>query len=56
MFTKLKILLQAYGRVLKITKKPSGLEFKAIIKVSAIGIALIGVIGFIIQIIYQLIR
>ena len=37
-------------RVIKVTKKPTMLEFKTIVKVSALGIALIGLIGFITQI------
>jgi protein translocase SEC61 complex gamma subunit len=32
-----------------VTKKPSKFEFKTIVKVSALGIAIIGLIGFIIQ-------
>lgn len=56
MLSKIKAKLQEYSRVLKITRKPSALEFKAIVKVSAIGIALIGIIGFIIQIVYQMLK
>jgi len=56
MLSKLKSLLQKYARVLKITRKPSGEEFKAIVKVSAIGLALIGLIGFTIQVAYLLIK
>ena len=41
-------------RVLKITKKPSNEEFKAIVKVSGLGILVIGAIGFIIQLIETL--
>ncbi len=41
-------------RVLKITKKPSSEEFKTIVKVSGLGMAIIGIIGFIIQMIKQL--
>ncbi|MGM5484410.1 MAG: protein translocase SEC61 complex subunit gamma [Nanobdellota archaeon] len=40
-------------RVLKVTKKPSGEEFKTIVKVSGIGILAIGAIGFIIHMIYN---
>ena len=36
-------------RVLTVTKKPTGDEFKTIVKVSGIGILLIGLIGFIVQ-------
>ena len=36
-------------RVLKVTKKPNSEEFKTIVKVSAAGMLLIGLIGFLIQ-------
>ena len=36
-------------RVLRVTKKPTGDEFKTIVKVSGLGILIIGMIGFIIQ-------
>ncbi len=43
-------------RVFRITKKPSQQEFKTIVKVSAIGILIIGLIGALIQILWQLFR
>lgn len=43
-------------RVLKVTKKPNSFEFKTIVKISALGMAIIGVIGFIIRIIGTLIK
>jgi len=36
-------------RVLKITKKPDKLEFQVIVKVSGLGMIIIGLVGFIIQ-------
>lgn len=36
-------------RVLKVTKRPSKLEFKSIVTVTGIGIAIIGFLGFVIQ-------
>ena len=36
-------------RVLKITKKPDAIEFKTIVKVSGLGIFIIGLIGFVVQ-------
>ncbi len=36
-------------RVLMVTKKPTNLEFKQIVKVSGLGILLIGLIGFLVQ-------
>ena len=37
-------------RVLKVTKKPTRDEFRTIVKVSGIGILLIGLLGFLVQI------
>jgi len=45
-----------YGRVLKVTKKPDSEEFKAIVKASGLGIVVIGMVGFIIAMIVQLIQ
>ncbi len=36
-------------RVLRVTKKPTGFEFKTIVKVSGLGMAIIGIIGFLLQ-------
>lgn len=41
-------------RVFRVTRKPGMDEFKIIVKVSGIGILLIGVIGFIISMIWQM--
>lgn len=41
-------------RVVKVTKKPTMLEFKTIVKVSALGIALIGLLGFLTQLIKEI--
>ena len=42
--------IKAFGtecmRVLKVTKKPTMIEFKTIVKVSAIGMGIIGLLGF----------
>ncbi|MFH1439195.1 MAG: protein translocase SEC61 complex subunit gamma [Candidatus Woesearchaeota archaeon] len=38
-------------RVLRVTKKPDQEEFKAIVKVSGLGILVIGAIGFLVQLI-----
>ena len=43
--------LREYWRVLRITKKPTGDEFQIIVKVSALGILVIGAIGFVIHMI-----
>ena len=42
-------------RVLKITKKPNKTEFIEIAKITGLGLLAIGVLGFIIQAIQQLI-
>jgi len=42
-------------RVLKVSKKPSSEEYMNFSKVTAIGIAIIGVIGFVIGLIAQVI-
>ena len=54
MLTRLKSFTYECVRVFKVTKKPSKEEFKIIVKVSSIGIAVIGLIGFAIQIAWQL--
>ncbi len=48
---KVKSFIQKSHRVLKITKKPDALEFKTIVKISGLGIVIIGMIGFLIQMI-----
>jgi protein transport protein SEC61 subunit gamma-like protein len=42
-------------RVLKVTKKPSKEEFRNIVKVTGIGILIIGLLGFVIHVIKELI-
>ena len=54
LLTKIKGFLKENYRVLKVTKKPSNEEFKTIVKVSGLGMILIGVIGFIIVMIKQM--
>ena len=46
---KIKSFLQEALRVLKVTKKPDAIEFKTIVKVSGLGILIIGGLGFVIQ-------
>ena len=53
---KLKTFFMECKRVFTITKKPSNEEFKTIVKVTAIGAALTGLLGAIIQIGYHLLR
>lgn len=56
LYSRLKSFLFECKRVFRVTKKPTKEEFKGIVKISAIGIALIGLIGFLIQILWQLIN
>ena len=48
---KVKAFLGECLRVLKITKRPDAIEFKTIVKVSGLGILIIGAIGFVVQMI-----
>lgn len=48
--------LKAYIRILKIAKKPGLHEFKTILKVTGLGVIIIGVIGFAIRMASNFIR
>ncbi len=52
--SKMKSFFLQCKRVLKITKKPSKEEFKIIVKVSGIGILVIGAIGFVIHFVWKM--
>ncbi len=52
--TRLKSFLREGRRVWLITKKPGSAEFKTVVKVSALGMLVIGLIGFLIQMSMQL--
>jgi protein transport protein SEC61 subunit gamma-like protein len=54
MWSKFKRFLVQSKRVLYVTKKPTSFEFKTIVKVSGLGIIIIGLIGFIITMIRQI--
>jgi protein transport protein SEC61 subunit gamma-like protein len=51
-FRKLGKFYKECVRVLRVTKKPSGQEFKTVTKVTALGMVVIGAIGFIIMMIF----
>ena len=51
---KWKKFLKETSRVMRITKKPDRNEFMNLTKVTGLGIAIIGVIGFIIFLLKQL--
>lgn len=53
-FTSLKSFYKKCKRVWLVLKKPSKKEFEMIAKISAIGIAILGLIGFLISIIMKL--
>ena len=55
LFSSLKDFLQQCRRVWAVTKKPSSLEFKTVAKASAIGILLIGLVGFVVSTLIRLI-
>jgi len=48
--------LREYKRVLSITRKPTMNEFQAVVKVTGLGMALIGLIGFSIFMFVQFIQ
>lgn len=48
MGSKFRSFLVQCGRVWHVLKKPTAQEFKAIAKISALGILIIGAIGFVI--------
>jgi len=53
--TKFKEFTKECRRVLKVTKKPTNEEFKTIVKASGLGMAIIGAIGFLVQLTKELI-
>ena len=53
-WSKTKGFLNECLRVLRVTKKPNKEEFKTIVKISGIGIAVIGLLGFLISFIKEI--
>lgn len=53
--SRLKRFIFQCKRVFKITKKPSNDEYKVIVKVTGIGILIIGAIGFLIHLIWKIV-
>ena len=53
-FSRIKNYLAHSWRVLQITKKPDKAEYKTVVKASALGIAVIGIIGFLLHLLNQL--
>jgi protein transport protein SEC61 subunit gamma-like protein len=54
LISKFKSFVVECKRVFRVTKKPSNFEFKTIVKASGLGMIIIGLIGFMIQMIKQL--
>jgi protein transport protein SEC61 subunit gamma and related proteins len=52
---RLRSFLAECARVLRITRKPTKQEYKDLVKITGIGILVIGFMGFVIQIAYVLI-
>jgi len=52
----LKAKFREWMRVLRVTKKPDSEEFKTIVKVSALGMLIIGAIGFVIHMSVEVFR
>jgi protein transport protein SEC61 subunit gamma and related proteins len=52
----IKDFVKECGRVLKVTKKPNMKDYQTVVKISAIGIAVIGGIGFLIHIVKALLQ
>lgn len=53
---RLKEFISECRRVLQVTKRPDKQEFTTIVKISALGIAVIGLIGFLITMISTVLR
>ncbi len=53
---KLKLFVGECKRVLAVTKKPNKMEFRTIVKASGMGMMIIGLVGFLIQMIYVVIK
>lgn len=48
--------LQPYVRILRVAKKPGSHEFKTILKITGLGVILIGFVGFVIRMLSQLVH
>lgn len=56
LFSRIKNKISQYKRVVNVSRKPEKEEFISSVKITGTGIILIGVIGFIIFLLYFLIR
>jgi len=53
---RIKRYIEECKRVLKVTRKPDSLEFKTIVKVSGLGMAIIGIVGFLIHLFVEVLK
>lgn len=51
---RLKTFINESVRVLRVTRKPNKLEFQTIVKASGLGMVIIGLVGFVITMVKQL--
>lgn len=51
---RVKKFIKETLRVLRITKRPDMLEYKTLLKVTGIGIGIVGIVGFVIFLIVQI--
>ena len=54
-FQKLRDFITECKRVVRVTKKPNREEYKTIVKISGIGMGIIGLLGFLVHFIKELI-
>lgn len=54
-FAKLKVRLESYKRVINVSRKPDRAEFLSSLKITGSGIVLVGLIGFVIFLVYFLV-
>lgn len=54
--SRFKSFILQCKRVFQVTKKPTNEELKIVVKVTAIGIAIIGGIGFLIHLLWELLK
>jgi protein transport protein SEC61 subunit gamma-like protein len=52
--TRLRAYLRECWRVLRVTKKPGTDEFQTIVKVAGLGMGIIGLVGFVISMVKQI--
>ncbi len=55
LLARLSRSLREYRRIISISRKPNRQEFASILKITSLGISLIGAVGFAIQLLYQFI-